>query len=220
MKYLKKIFESKDEKYEIVEDYFLHLLEEQDEEGPLWFEMEDAHESRTYCIFRAYYNWTNNADNLEDLADFISIQNKKISYLNGLNNILKRLTGAGYSWEFVENDDSSSVVIYYKRDEEETLELALEPLTKGHNAVHESILKRVLKEKYGLSLSSTNYTAGTSGYYGRNPYFAFWFPKDNIDYEHPFVKDLVPLRAKIRKIGSVEVRESSGGTIVNINLQG
>lgn len=135
MKYLKKIFESKEENYEIVEDYFLHLLEEQDEDDPIYCEMEDAHENRPYCIFRAYYNWNNNADNLKDLADFISIQNKKMSYLNGLNNILKRLTGAGYSWEFVENDDSSSVVIYYKRDEEETLELALEPLSKGQNAV-------------------------------------------------------------------------------------
>lgn len=221
MKYLKKIFESKEEKYEIIEDYFLHLLEEQDEEGPLWFEMEDAHESRTYCIFRAYYNWTNNADNLEDLADFISIQNKKMSYLNGLNNILKRLTGAGYSWEFVEDEGSSSVVIYYKRDEEETLELALEPLTKGHNAVHESILKRVLKEKYNLTLQSTNFTPRTPGYYGRNPQFLLWFPKNNFDYEHPFYKDLQKL--KIKAISSIEItqyQDDRDGTYFKIVLQG
>ena len=221
MKYLKKIFESNQEKYEIVEDYFLHLLEDQDEDDPIYCEMEDAHENRTYCIFRAYYNWTNNADNLEDLADFISIQNKKMSYLNGLNNILKRLTGAGYSWEFVEDEGLSSVVIYYKRDEEETLELALEPLLKGHNALHESILKRVLKEKYNLTLQSTNFTPRTQGYYGRNPQFILWFPKDNFDYEHPFYKDLQKL--KIKAISSIEItqyQDDRDGTYFKIVLQG
>ena len=42
MKYLKKIFESNQEKYEIVEDYFLHLLEDQDEDDPIYCEMEDG----------------------------------------------------------------------------------------------------------------------------------------------------------------------------------
>jgi hypothetical protein len=221
MKYLKKIFESKNDQYELVEDYFLHLLEDQNDDDPIYCEMDDADESDTYCIFRAYYNWNNNADNLEDLADFISIQNKKMSYLNGLNNILKRLTGAGYSWEFVEDEGSSSVVIYYKRDEEETLELALEPLKKGQNAVHESILKRVLKEKYNLTLQSTNFTPGTPGYYGRNPQFILWFPKDNFDYEHPFYKDLQKL--KIKAISSIEItqyQDDRDGTYFKIVLQG
>jgi hypothetical protein len=224
MKYLKKIFESKSDQYEIVEDYFLHLLDEQDEnseEGPIWFEMDDAGESETYCVFRTFYNWNNKAHSLEAFTDFIEAENKKLAYLNGLNTILKRLTSAGYNWEFEEDEGSSTVLIYYKRETEETLEYALEPLIKGGRAVHESVLKRVLKNKYNLTLQSTNYTPGTSGYYGNNPQFMLWFPKDNFDYEHPFYKDLEKLR--IKAISSIDIRryaDERDGTYFKIVLQG
>ena len=223
MKYLKKIFESIEdikEQYEIIEDFFLPILEDQDEDDPIFSEMDDADGNDTYCIFRAYYNGDSKIDTLEGYTNFISVQTQKINFLNKVNSALKRLTALGDNWEFEEDAPGGevSVLVYYKKEGEETLELAFEPLLKGHRALHESILKRVLQKKYGLSLSSTNYTAGTSGYYGRNPYFALWFPKDTFDYEHQFYKDFMELRKKIKSISSVEVRENHDGTIFKIVL--
>jgi len=223
MKYL-KLFESTEnkEKYEIIEDFFLIFLEGQDYEDPIYSEMDDVDE--TYCIFRTYYNWNSKSDTLEDWNYYLECQNKKIEHLKRINTSLKRLTVLGYNWEFEEDDEGGfGISIYYKKDGDETLDSALEPLSKGRKALHESILKRVLQKKYGLSLKSTNYTAGTSGYYGRNPNFMLFFPKDTFDYEHPFYKDFEKWRKKYRGIvNSVEVIPSGdgSGTIFKIELQG
>jgi hypothetical protein len=225
VKYLKSIFESTNtkEQYEIIEDFFLNFLEEQDDEAPIYSEMDDADGDETYCIFRTHYNWYSKSDTLEDWNYYLECQNKRVEHLKGINTALKRLTGLGYNWDFEEYEGGFGISIYYKKDGDETLDSALEPLSKGGKALHESILKMVLQKKYGLSLKSTNYTAGTSGYYGRNPNFMLWFPKDTFDYEHPFYKDFEKWRQTHRGIvNSVEVRPSGDGigTIFKIELQG
>lgn len=224
MKYLKKIFESIEdvkEQYEIIEDFFLHFIEEQDidnEEEPFYFEMDDADESDTYCIFRVSYYWKSKIDSLDDYMKFISIQKQKIDFLNKINTSLKRLTDLGYKWEFEESEsgEGAIVLVYYKKEGEETLELALEPLSKGKRSVHESILKRVTQKKYGLTLSSTNYRDGSSGYYGRSPSLTMYF-NDTFDHQHQFYKDLVSI--KITR-SSIDISHGLDGvhTYVTIKL--
>ena len=169
MLYLKKIFESSDnkEQYEIIEDFFLNFLEDQDDEAPIYSEMDDADGDETYCIFRTYYQWNSKSDTLEDWNYYLECQNKRVEHLKGINTSLKRLTALGYNWEFEEDEGGFGISIYYKKEGDETLDSAFEPLSQRKRYIHESILKRVLQKKYGLSLKSTNYTAGTSGYYGR-----------------------------------------------------
>ena len=118
MKYLKKIFESIEdvkEQYEIIEDFFLPFLEDQDDEDPIYSEMEDADGSDTYCIFRAYYNWDSKIDTLEGYTNFISVQTQKINFLKKVNSALKRLTALGYTWEFEESEGDASVIIIIKK---------------------------------------------------------------------------------------------------------
>jgi hypothetical protein len=223
MKYLKKIFESTDnkEQYEIIEDFFLNFLEDQDDEDPIYSEMDDVDGNETYCIFRTYYNWNSKSSTLEDWNYYIECQNKKIEHLKGINTALKRLTGLGYNWDFEEDEGGFGIAIYYEKEGGETLDSAFEPLSQTKRGIHESILKRVLKKDYGLSLSSINFTAGTSGYYGRNPNYMLWFPKVTFDYEHPFYKDFDKWRQTHKGIvNSVEIRPSGDGTIFKIELQG
>ena len=221
MKYLKKIFEDFDSKsqYEIIEDFFLDLLENQTEEC----EMDDADESQTYCIFRVYLYSTSKLDNLEEFDEVIEQNKMKLSFLEKLKVILKRLTSSGYNWEWEEGGDQITVSVFYKKDVEENLELSIEPLLNGQKAFHESVLKKVLNKKYGLNLTRISFAKGTSGYYGKNPEFSLWFEKQTFDYEHQLYKDLEKIKSENRSdynlLYSFEIINISGGTMLKIKLR-
>jgi len=225
MKYLKKIFEDFDSKsqYEIIEDFFLDLLENQTEE--ISCEMDDIDESQTYCIFRVYLYSTSKLDNLEEFDEVIEQKKMELSFLQKLKVTLKRLTSSGYNWEWEEDSEQGllTVSVFYKKDVEENLELAIEPLLNGQKAFHESILKKVLNKKYGLNLTRISFAKATSGYYGKNPEFSLWFEKQTFDYEHQLYKDLEKIKSENRSdynlLYSFEIINISGGTMLKIKLR-
>lgn len=196
MKYLKKIFEDFDYKsqYEEIEDYFLAFLENQTDDSEIFCEMEDADGSETYCIFRAWQHGETMFDSIEGFDELLSFNEVKTNFLKKLKVCLKRLNQDGFNWEYHENPEQITVLIFYKKGVEENLEMAIEPLLNSQKAIHESVLKRVLKKKYDLDLERVTFSPTTSGFYGSNSKFNLWFRNQVFDYEHQMYKDLYRIK--------------------------
>lgn len=212
MKYLKKIFEDFDYKsqYEEIEDYFLAFLENQTVDSEIFCEMEDADSSETYCIFRAWQQDETKFDSIEAFDDLLLFNEIKTNFLKKLKVSLKRLNQNGFNWEYEENPEQINILVFYKKGVEEDLELAIEPLLNAQKSIHESVLKRVLKKKYGLDLERVTFNPTTSGFYGKNSNFTLWFRNQVFDYEHQLYKDLYQIKEKNNNrqniIDSFEVR--------------
>lgn len=213
MRYLKKIFEDFDYKnqYEEIEDYFLDFIENQTEDSEIFCEMEDADGSETYCIFRAWLQGSElKFDSIQDLESSISFGESKIDFQRKLIVCLKRLSDVGFTWDYEEDLEQITVAIFYRKGKEEDLEMAIEPLLNAQKAVHESVLKRVLKKVYGLDLERVTFNPTTSGFYGKNSNFTLWFRNQVFDYEHQLYKDLYEIKEKNNNrqniIDSFEVR--------------
>lgn len=213
MRYLKKIFEDFDYKnqYEEIEDYFLDFLENQTEDSEIFCEMDDADGSETYCIFRAWLQGDpDKFDSIEGFDDLLLFNEIKTNFLKKLKVCLKRLNQDGFTWEYEENPEQINISVFYKKGKEEDLEMAIEPLLNAQKAVHESVLKRVLKKKYGLDLERVTFDPTTSGFYGKNSKFTLWFRNQVFDYEHQLYKDLYEIKEKNNNrqniIDSFEVR--------------
>lgn len=225
MRYLKRVFEEFNHKsqYEEIEDYFLDFIENQTEDSEIFCEMEDADGSQTYCIFRSWLQGESKFDSIEEFDELLSFNKVKTNFLKKLKVCLKRLNQYGFTLEYEENPEQINILVFYKKDKEEDLEMAIEPLLNAQKSVHESVLKRVLKKKYGLDLGRIGFIPSTSGYYGSNSKFELWFPKQSFDYDGQFYKDLYKIKEKNNNrqniIYSFEISSSPTGTLFYIKLK-
>lgn len=183
MKYLKKIFESKDILYEEVESIFTEFLDEKEyvdgEEYPKC-EIKDEETHLVVTIFKEEEIDTN-TNTLDGFKYIIELHNNEIKLLNRIKIALERLSHLNYEWGVDISDVEINIKVFYP-DKDITLIDAFQIKGNYQPNVDPAIMSRLLKLKYNIGFSSYNKDSGTSGYYGRNPsiYLYLKNPIDNL----------------------------------------
>jgi hypothetical protein len=182
MKHLKKIFEDKkDEFIEIIESIFsdqidddtAHINKKNKDDLTIYLSKEGCPDAGPTSI--------------EEFNDYIQSMKNDAIYLEKIRPSLKRIEYYNYSWSMsITNEDV--VIKVFKDNDKITLNDAFGGI-KRMTSVDDSIMKKILKEKYNLTYHSHRYTPETRGYYGRNAEFLLYL-SEIIEDNHPILNDI------------------------------
>jgi hypothetical protein len=220
MKHIKnwnKIFESDLplEKYiknqqDVIEDIFLEDIDQ----GICEVEKE---EERYFLITYTFEKGEDFGD-INGLKGYIKSLDVKKSLLERLEYNIKRLEQLGFEWKVetdVENEYLNFVVFYKKKEYTLTDAFGGE---KRMSFVDDSVMKKVMKEKYGLHYINHRYEKATTGYYGKNDTFTLYFKGKITDENFEKIqKDLSQLK-KIEEYTNGTQRELIPFRDYNIKL--
>lgn len=199
MKHIKKwnkIFESDlpIEEYiknqqEVIEDIFLEDIDE----GIC--EVEKSEER--YFLITYTFEKADNFGDINGLKDYIKSLDSKKSLLERLELNIKRLEQLDFEWkvEIDEEHEYLNFAVFYKK-KEYTLTDAFGG-EKRMSFVDDSVMKKVMKEKYRLHYVNHRHEMATTGYYGKNETFTLYFKGKIRDAEFEKVqKDLSKLEKR------------------------
>ena len=182
MKHLKKIFEDKkDEFIEIIESIFsdqidddtAHINKKNKDDLTIYLSKEGCPDAGPTSI--------------EEFNDYIQSMKNDAIYLEKIRPSLKRIEYYNYSWSMsITNEDV--VIKVFKDNDKITLNDAFGGI-KRMTSVDDSIMKKILKEKYNLTYNSHRYTPETRGYYGSNAEFLLYL-SEIIEDNHPILNDI------------------------------
>jgi hypothetical protein len=154
-----------------------------------------------YMSLTCYLDTIDDFDKLETLENNIKKFKKRAEILENLKVNIKRLESRNFNWSVEFDDDYLNFIVFYNK-KEYTLSDAFGG-EKRMSYIDNSVMKKVMKEKYGLNFTSHRYDPPTSGYYGKNAKFLLYFEGSITDEKF---KELQQDLSKLKKIeGSIKV---------------
>jgi hypothetical protein len=189
MKHLKKIFEDKkDEFIEIIESIFSDQID--DDTAYIAQGKKGLHKkNKDYLTVFLSKEGCPDAGptSIEEFNEHIQSMKDDISVIEKIRPSLKRIDYYNFSWSMsITNEDV--VIKIFRNKDNITLSDAFGGI-KSMTSVDDSIMKKILKEKYNLTYNSHRYTPETRGYYGSNAEFLLYL-SEIIEDNHPILNDI------------------------------
>lgn len=148
MKYLNNIHESVDKisDYELVEDFFLDIIEEYD------VEMYPATDG-DYCILVADFECKiTKGESVREFKELIKFENEKNKLLGRIGYALNRIESLNYTWSFeIDHKKDLTIFIYYPSKLPRSLSDILDPVNKG-KPIQNTLLRKFMKKNYNARL--------------------------------------------------------------------
>ena len=216
MKHLKKIFEDKkDEFIEIVESIFSDQIDD-----------DTAHINKKNKDYLTVYLSKEGCPDagptsIEEFNEHIQSMKDDISVIEKIRPSLKRIDYYNFSWSMsIANEDV--VIKIFRNKDNITLSDAFGGI-KSMRSVDDSIMKKILKEKYNLTYFSHRNTPETRGYYGSNAEFLLYL-SEIIEDNNPILNDIRNLEHEYntkreKAFGEVSVLRWENSSAIKIKLR-
>lgn len=185
MKHLKKIFEDKkDDFYEIIESIFSDYLDD----DTVYIDKSAFLRNNEFITLYIAKNGCPDAGptNIEEFNEYIQSMKDDIVVIEKIRPSLKRIDYYNFSWSLSISNEEIRIKIFRNNDKI-TLSDAFGG-SRNMRTVDDSIMKKVLKEKYNLTYNSHSYSPETRGY-GQSAEFILYL-SEIIEDNHPILDDI------------------------------